>query len=121
MLQQDHDKKMKVKKGWMAVQVGLEDEDGGFQRFSIPISYLYHPLFQRLLDKAREVYGYHADGPLMLPAPSRISCTYAGGLKRRPPVTAAATTIATTFRPLLSRFTLVENWSWSGERRFPFY
>ncbi|KAK4393745.1 Auxin-responsive protein SAUR15 [Sesamum angolense] len=67
MLQQDPDKKMKVKKGWMAVQVGLEDEDGGFQRFSIPISYLYHPLFQRLLDKAREVYGYHADGPLMLP------------------------------------------------------
>ncbi|KAG6398525.1 hypothetical protein SASPL_139989 [Salvia splendens] len=48
------DKKMKVKKGCLAVQVGLEDEDGGFKRFSIPISYLYHPLFQKLLDKARE-------------------------------------------------------------------
>ncbi|GFP79727.1 auxin-induced protein 6b [Phtheirospermum japonicum] len=58
---------MKVKKGWLAVQVGLKDEDGGFQRFSIPISYLYHPLFQNLLDKAREVYGYNTSGPLMLP------------------------------------------------------
>lgn len=65
---------MKVKKGWLAVQVGLEDdqfqeEESGStpQRFVIPISYLYHPLFKRLLDKAYEVYGYHTDGPLKLP------------------------------------------------------
>ncbi|KAL7141935.1 hypothetical protein ABFS83_08G088400 [Erythranthe nasuta] len=58
----------KMKKGWLAVQVGLEeDEDGGFQKFSIPISYLYNPLFQRILDKAREIYGYNATGPLRLP------------------------------------------------------
>ncbi|OMO52018.1 Auxin responsive SAUR protein [Corchorus capsularis] len=63
---EDHNKKAKVKKGWLAVQVGLE-EDGGFQRFVIPISYLYHPLFKRLLDKAYEVYGYHTAGPLRLP------------------------------------------------------
>ncbi|KAJ7957085.1 Auxin-responsive protein [Quillaja saponaria] len=66
------DKKMKLKKGWLAVQVGLEDEDGdcdgdGPQRFAIPISYLYHPLFKRLLEKAHEVYGYHTTGPLRLP------------------------------------------------------
>ncbi|CAI9758354.1 unnamed protein product [Fraxinus pennsylvanica] len=64
------EKKVKVKKGWVAVEVGLADdnEDGGiFQRFAIPISYLYHPLFQRLLDEAREVYGYHTTGPLRLP------------------------------------------------------
>ncbi|KAL8473504.1 hypothetical protein ACS0TY_029684 [Phlomoides rotata] len=61
------EKKTKVKKGWLAVQVGLEDEDGGFQRFSIPISYLYHPLFQKLLDRSREVYGYNTNGPLILP------------------------------------------------------
>ncbi|XVE86442.1 hypothetical protein DITRI_Ditri18aG0034600 [Diplodiscus trichospermus] len=60
------DKKAKVKKGWLAVEVGLE-EDGGFQRFVIPISYLYHPLFKQLLDKAHEVYGYHTSGPLRLP------------------------------------------------------
>lgn len=57
---------MKVKKGWLAVQVGLEEQNG-FQKFVIPISYLYHPLFQRLLGKAYEFYGYHANGPLRLP------------------------------------------------------
>ncbi|XAR73129.1 hypothetical protein NMG60_11006988 [Bertholletia excelsa] len=60
-------KKMKIKKGWLAVRVGLEDEHTGFQRFVIPISYLYHPLFKQLLDNAYEVYGYHASGPLKLP------------------------------------------------------
>lgn len=60
-------KKMKVKKGWLAVQVGTPEEDGGCERFVIPISYLCHPLFQRLLDKAHEVYGYHTTGPLKLP------------------------------------------------------
>ncbi|KAG8501709.1 hypothetical protein CXB51_003902 [Gossypium anomalum] len=61
--------KGKVKKGWLAVEVGLEEEDEeqGFQRFVIPISYLYHPLFKQLLDKAYEVYGYHTKGPLKLP------------------------------------------------------
>lgn len=64
---EDNSKKMKVKKGFLAVQVGLEDEDGGVQRFVIPISYLYHPLFRKLLDKAQEAYGYHTKGPLRLP------------------------------------------------------
>ncbi|XP_054807785.1 auxin-induced protein 6B-like [Prosopis cineraria] len=74
MIQEEHSKKMKVKKGWLAVQVGLEEEDdddgdrgAAARRFVIPISYLYHPLFRRLLDKAYEVYGYHSDGPLKLP------------------------------------------------------
>ncbi|CDP04616.1 unnamed protein product [Coffea canephora] len=59
---------MKVKKGWLVVWVGLEEgEDGGFQRFVIPISHLKHPLFISLLDNAHEVYGYHATGPLRLP------------------------------------------------------
>ncbi|TMW81239.1 hypothetical protein EJD97_010926 [Solanum chilense] len=59
---------MKVKKGWLAIQVGLEEEeDGGIQKIVIPISYLYHPLLQKLLDKAHDVYGYHVDGPLKLP------------------------------------------------------
>ncbi|KNA03681.1 hypothetical protein SOVF_206780 [Spinacia oleracea] len=56
-----------VKKGWMAVQVGLDEEDEDCQKFEIPITYLYHPLFANLLDKAREVYGYYSDGPLKLP------------------------------------------------------
>ncbi|KAG5135331.1 hypothetical protein JHK82_020062 [Glycine max] len=63
-------KKMKVKKGWLAVQVEEETEEAGgvgSQRFVIPISYLCHPLFKHLLDKAYEVYGYHTEGPLKLP------------------------------------------------------
>ncbi|KGN54862.1 hypothetical protein Csa_012431 [Cucumis sativus] len=60
-------KKMKVKKGWLAVEVGLQEEDERLERFVVPISYLYHPLFKNLLDKAQEIYGYHANGPLRLP------------------------------------------------------
>ncbi|KAL2521270.1 Auxin-responsive protein SAUR32 [Forsythia ovata] len=59
------EKKMKLKKGCVAVQVGLQN--GPFQRFVIPISYLHNPLFHRLLDRAHEFYGYHTNGPLMLP------------------------------------------------------
>uniref|UniRef100_A0ACD5YX20 Uncharacterized protein n=1 Tax=Avena sativa TaxID=4498 RepID=A0ACD5YX20_AVESA len=55
----------KVKKGWLAVRVGDEDQPGG--RFVIPIAYLYHQLFRRLLEAARDAYGYHSSGPLRLP------------------------------------------------------
>jgi SAUR family protein len=68
MMQED--KKMKVKKGWLAVQVGLEEEQevgSASQKFVIPISYLYHPLFKNLLDQAYDVYGYHTNGLLKLP------------------------------------------------------
>ncbi|WOH07078.1 hypothetical protein DCAR_0626507 [Daucus carota subsp. sativus] len=60
------EKKMEVKKGCIAVQVGLEEELEA-SRFVIPISYLYNPLFRQLLDRAHEVYGYHVSGPLKLP------------------------------------------------------
>uniref|UniRef100_A0ACD5ZI13 Uncharacterized protein n=1 Tax=Avena sativa TaxID=4498 RepID=A0ACD5ZI13_AVESA len=53
----------KVRKGWLAVRVGDEDQ----RRFVIPIAYLYHPLFRRLLEAARDAYGYHSSGPLRLP------------------------------------------------------
>uniref|UniRef100_A0ACD5ZFD9 Uncharacterized protein n=1 Tax=Avena sativa TaxID=4498 RepID=A0ACD5ZFD9_AVESA len=63
---QGEEKKGKVKKGWLAVRVGDEqDQPGG--RFVIPIAYLYHPLFRRLLEAARDAYGYHSSGPLRLP------------------------------------------------------
>ncbi|CAL5214649.1 unnamed protein product [Lathyrus oleraceus] len=65
---------MKVKKGCLAVQVGSEEHHSqqdatvtDSQRFLIPISYLYHPLFNNLLDMAYESYGYNTDGPLKLP------------------------------------------------------
>ncbi|KAG6383220.1 hypothetical protein SASPL_157027 [Salvia splendens] len=56
---------MKVKRGWVAIKVGLEEEE--FQRFTIPISYLSHPFFKRFLEKAHEAYGYNDVGPLKLP------------------------------------------------------
>ncbi|KAL9250298.1 Auxin-responsive protein SAUR32-like protein [Drosera capensis] len=63
---------MKLKKGYLVVQVGLEadenqDDDAMIKKFVIPISYLHHPLFLKLLDQARETYGYHVEGPLRLP------------------------------------------------------
>ncbi|WOK96184.1 auxin-responsive protein SAUR32-like [Canna indica] len=64
---QEEKRTTKVKKGWLTVRVGLEGDDGGFRRFAIPISYLYHPLFMRLLESAREVYGFRSSGPLRLP------------------------------------------------------
>ncbi|CAM0943868.1 unnamed protein product [Alopecurus aequalis] len=60
---QGEDKKGKVKKGWLAVRVDDDDQ----RRFVIPIVYLYHPLFRRLLEAARDTYGYHSSGPLRLP------------------------------------------------------
>ncbi|CAM0943870.1 unnamed protein product [Alopecurus aequalis] len=62
------EKKGKVKKGWLAVRVGDEHQQGGvFRRFVIPIAYLYHPLFIQLLEVARDRYGYDSAGPLRLP------------------------------------------------------
>ncbi|XP_044953348.1 auxin-responsive protein SAUR32-like [Hordeum vulgare subsp. vulgare] len=62
------EKRGKVKKGWLAVRVGQAEQQGdGFRRFVIPIAYLYHPLFQRLLEAARDTYGYDSAGPLRLP------------------------------------------------------
>ena len=64
------EKRGKVKKGWLAVRVGqaqAEQQGDGFRRFVIPIAYLYHPLFQRLLEAARDTYGYSSAGPLWLP------------------------------------------------------
>ncbi|PIA28444.1 hypothetical protein AQUCO_06900009v1 [Aquilegia coerulea] len=68
-LQSDEKKKncTKVRKGWIAVRVGLEEEEGGFQTFVIPISDLCHPLYRDLLEKAQEVYGCHTTGLLRLP------------------------------------------------------
>lgn len=56
---------MKLKKGCVAVQLGLEN--GPFQRFVIPISHLHNPYFQRLLVIDGELYGYQTSGPLMIP------------------------------------------------------
>ncbi|GLJ36119.1 hypothetical protein SUGI_0724580 [Cryptomeria japonica] len=49
-------------RGHVAVYVG-EDR----QRFVIKTEYINHPLFRELLEEAEKEYGYHNEGPLLLP------------------------------------------------------
>ncbi|KAL9233381.1 hypothetical protein vseg_008393 [Gypsophila vaccaria] len=69
MLEKKKSNSSKMKKGYLAVHVGLEEnnEPAQLHKFTIPIWYLYHPRFNGLLTRARDVYGYHVDGPLRLP------------------------------------------------------
>jgi len=54
-----------VPKGHFAVYVGEEERK---KRFVVPISYLKHPLFQDLLSKAAEEFGFdHQMGGLTIP------------------------------------------------------
>lgn len=53
-----------VPKGHFAVYVGEVQK----KRFVIPISYLNHPLFQNLLNRAEEEFGFdHPTGGLTIP------------------------------------------------------
>ncbi|KAE8698415.1 Auxin-induced protein 15A [Hibiscus syriacus] len=51
-----------VPKGYLAVYVGPE-----LRRFIIPTTYLTHPVFKILLEKAKEEFGYDHNGGLTLP------------------------------------------------------
>ncbi|CAK8576674.1 unnamed protein product [Lathyrus sativus] len=56
-------KEFEVPKGNLAVYVGDK-----MRRFVIPVSYLNQPLFQELLNKAEEEFGYdHPTGGLTIP------------------------------------------------------
>ncbi|KAJ4716673.1 Auxin-responsive protein [Melia azedarach] len=53
-----------VPKGFLAVYVGETQK----KRFVVPVSYLNHPLFQDLLSKAEEEFGFnHPMGGLTIP------------------------------------------------------
>ena len=51
-----------VPKGYCPVYVGPEQ-----RRFVIPTSYLAHPVFRLLLDKAEEEFGFRHEGALAIP------------------------------------------------------
>ncbi|KAF6140317.1 hypothetical protein GIB67_031073 [Kingdonia uniflora] len=57
--------KIQLKKGCITVRVGLEE--GKFEKRAIPISYLEHPRFKRLLETAQDVYGFQSKGLIKLP------------------------------------------------------
>lgn len=65
------EKRRKVKKGWVAVKVGALEQYGNVEdegrKFMIPISYLYHTQFRKLLEKVEEIYGFCSEGTLRLP------------------------------------------------------
>jgi len=54
-----------VPKGCVAVCVGSEGEEQ--QRFVIPVVYINHPLFQKLLLEAEEKYGFNQKGAITIP------------------------------------------------------
>lgn len=53
-----------VKEGHFAV---IAVDDGESKRFVIPLSYLTHPSFLRLLEQAAEEYGFDHEGVIMVP------------------------------------------------------
>ncbi|KAK2978810.1 hypothetical protein RJ640_006772 [Escallonia rubra] len=63
------EKALPVPKGHMAVYV--RQEDGDFQRVLVPVIYINHPLFGKLLREAEEEYGYDHPGGITIPC--RIS------------------------------------------------
>ena len=59
-----------VKEGHFAVIAVDHDEP---KRFVVPINFLTHPTFLRLLEQAAEEYGFDHDGALMVPCrPSEL-------------------------------------------------
>ncbi|KAG5575827.1 hypothetical protein H5410_055961 [Solanum commersonii] len=54
--------KRRAPKGHFVVYVGNE-----MTRFVVPTSYLKNPLFQHMLDKAAEEYGFHNRNRILLP------------------------------------------------------
>lgn len=56
-----------VPKGHFAIYVGEEEEEEKKKRFVVPISYLKQPLFQDLLFKAAEEFGFDQMGGITLP------------------------------------------------------
>lgn len=60
-------KMLDVPRGHFAIYVGEEEEEER-KRFVVPISHLKHPLFQILLSKAEEEFGFHHQmGGLTIP------------------------------------------------------
>ncbi|PSR95213.1 Auxin-responsive protein [Actinidia chinensis var. chinensis] len=59
-----------VKEGYFAV-IAVDDDE--LKRFIVPLIYLTHPSFLRLLDQAAEEYGFNHDGALTVPCrPSEL-------------------------------------------------
>ncbi|KAK8956727.1 hypothetical protein KSP39_PZI000751 [Platanthera zijinensis] len=52
-------------KGCMTIRVGSAGEE--MQKFVVPVEYVNHPLFFRLLKEAEEEYGFEQTGAIRIP------------------------------------------------------
>ncbi|KAG2279824.1 hypothetical protein Bca52824_051044 [Brassica carinata] len=67
-------------KGFLAVYVG--DDQVQKKRYIVPVSYLNQPLFQDLLSKSEEEFGFdHPTGGLTIPCPEDAFITVTSLLK----------------------------------------
>ncbi|KAG7568311.1 Heavy metal-associated domain HMA [Arabidopsis thaliana x Arabidopsis arenosa] len=61
-----------VKEGHFAV-IAVDGYHEPTQRFVVPLMFLEHPMFRKLLEQAEEEYGFYHDGALMVPCrPSHL-------------------------------------------------
>ncbi|CAF1701648.1 unnamed protein product [Brassica oleracea var. botrytis] len=61
-----------VKEGHVAV-IAVDGYHEATQRFVVPLMFLEHPMFRKLLERAEEEYGFNHDGALMVPCrPSHL-------------------------------------------------
>ncbi|CAL9762112.1 unnamed protein product [Musa acuminata subsp. burmannicoides] len=68
-------------KGHLTVEVGLQNEegDGGLQKLTMPVTYINHPYFAGLLDRAKKVYGYRSGAPVPIDLMCTVSMSGTGG------------------------------------------
>ncbi|CAA0824712.1 Auxin-responsive protein SAUR32 [Striga hermonthica] len=52
------------------------------RRFVIPVAYVNHPLFARLLGEAEEEYGFEQEGPINIPCHVEEFCHVKGLIRR---------------------------------------
>ena len=70
-----------IKEGYFAVIAVDEDE---YKKFIVPLSYLTHPTFLRLLEQSAEEYGFDHGGALVVPCrPCQLERLIMGGRERR--------------------------------------
>ena len=63
----DNSKRVQVPKGYLAVYVGEGEDDA--RRVLVPVLFLNHPLFGKLLKEAEEVFGFDHPGRITIPCP----------------------------------------------------
>ncbi|KAL2892461.1 Auxin-responsive protein SAUR36 [Bienertia sinuspersici] len=87
------DRVSRAPKGHLAVYVGpTKEEEGGLaraKRVVMPVIYINHPLFQKLLEEAEEKYGFDHSGGITIPCPvsefEKVKTRIASGRARNGP------------------------------------